>query len=209
MLPFVINNKPCPKWFRPVLLFIIFTGFNDLLVAQTSAFQDQVFSSELKTVLLHKQGWELSYPVIELNTDQQLKLEFDDLSNKLKTYHFKIIHCDRDWKPSQLNSYEYISQVSDDRIISYAYSFSTYVPYIHYELQFPNEEVQLKVSGNYVLIVYEQEPGLPSIIKRFSITENVVDVQTSLQHSAGEDLYNSTQSLYIRLNTNGSADNQP
>jgi hypothetical protein len=176
---------------------------------QDPVMMDHVYNTSLKTVILHKQGWELSYPVIEMNTGQQLKLEFDDLSSKLKTFHFKIIHCDRNWKTSQLNSYEYVSEVSDDRIVSYEHSFSTYVPYIHYELQFPNEEVQLKVSGNYVIIIFEQDPGQPSIIKRFSITENAVDVHTILQRSAGEDWYNSTQSLYIRLNANGSPENQP
>ncbi|GAH95282.1 unnamed protein product, partial [marine sediment metagenome] len=43
---------------------------------------NHIFKKNIKTVLLHKEGWVLSYPIIELNTDDHLVLSFDELSTE-------------------------------------------------------------------------------------------------------------------------------
>ncbi len=45
-------------------------------------------------------GWEISYPVLDLQSNNQLLLSFDDLSDEIKDYSYKIIHCNADWTAS-------------------------------------------------------------------------------------------------------------
>ncbi|MCU0408823.1 MAG: DUF5103 domain-containing protein [Bacteroidales bacterium] len=40
-------------------------------------FDEKVFDDRIKTVLLHKEGWNLSYPVIKLKSSDRLILKFD------------------------------------------------------------------------------------------------------------------------------------
>jgi len=108
-----------------------------------------VYAAHLKTVLLHRSGWELSYPIIELNSVEQLLLSFDDLTNQQKDYRFRIIHCDRYWRPSNMEAYEFIDEIPDNRILNFTHSFSTYTPYVHYQLLLP---VRTGSSGNRVIM---------------------------------------------------------
>jgi hypothetical protein len=73
--------------------FPILTGNNDTL-----AFTNHVFNDKIKTVQLYKEGWNLSYPVIRLNSDEKLVLHFDLLGDNMENYYYTFIHCDKDWR---------------------------------------------------------------------------------------------------------------
>ena len=65
-------------------------------------FTNHVFNEKIKTVQLYKEGWNLSYPVIRLNSDEKLVLHFDLLGDKIENYYYTFIHCDKDWKKSDI-----------------------------------------------------------------------------------------------------------
>jgi hypothetical protein len=63
-------------------------------------------------------------------------------------------------------------------LIDYQQSFTTYIPYQHYQLKIPNENVQLKLSGNYAILIYEDgKVDEPSLIKRFTVVERKIDIE--------------------------------
>ena len=132
---------------------------------------NHIFKKSIKTVLLHKEGWVLSYPVIELNTDDRLLLSFDELSTETKDYYYTFIHCDYDWVPSSLFPSDFLDGFTENRISDYSFSFNTTVDYVHYKLTFPNENVQFRISGNYILKIYQDYNQENLVLtRRFAVT---------------------------------------
>jgi len=83
--------------------------------------------------------------------NQRLRIEFDDLRDNTEQYYAKIIHCNWNWEPSGLRDLEFLSTYNEFNINDFAYSSNTHVPYVHYRFEIP----EVKIPGNYVLIVYK------------------------------------------------------
>ena len=126
---------------------------------------------------MHREGWDLSYPILELNSDQELIFSFDYLENDIQNLYYSFIHCNSNWEPSSLFPMEYLDGFTENQIHDYNYSFNTSVRYIHYELILPNEYVRFKISGNYLLHVYRNnDPEDIVISQRFAVSENRVGI---------------------------------
>ena len=54
------------------------------------------------------------------------------------------------------------------------------VPYYHYSLIFPNEDVSFRISGNYLLKIYTDDPDRPSLTRRFIVAERIVGITASV-----------------------------
>jgi hypothetical protein len=142
---------------------------------------DQVYKESIKSVLISRAGWELSYPVIELNSAEQVSLNFDDLSDDIKNYSYTLVHCDENWYPSGIQEDEYLEGFNNNLIYDYALSSNTYVSYIHYNLNIPNEDIRLKLSGNYIIKIIEDNDDEKVVMtKRFAVTESIVSVEAKV-----------------------------
>lgn len=141
-------------------------------------YEDYTYRDNVKTILFYKEGFELSPPLIQSGSDEKLLLSFDDLGDEIKTYKFTIIHCDANWKPSDMLQMDYIDGFGDDYINTYSSSFNTLQKYYHYELSFPTENLKPTKSGNYLLKVFENEDTEENLVltRRFMIFDNMVDV---------------------------------
>ena len=162
----------------------------------------------IKTVSFIQNG-QNTIPLFKLGDSFQL--EFDDLFGNEANYYYQFVHCDYDWKPSQLSRNEYLGGFDNQRIVEYSNSFNTLQIYSHYKVGFPSKITQLKVSGNYVIkvlnedreivftrrfIVFEDLVSVPMIIKRarnvldvnykhnldFSIKSNLIQFQSPLKN---------------------------
>jgi len=144
-----------------------------------------VYSDNIQTVLLYKAGFELSPPIIQLNTDEKLILTFDDLNANYQQYRFTVIHCDAFWNKSDIQPMEYILGIMDDYIQDYKFSFNTTVPYINYLLEFPTDYMKIKKSGNYILRVYLDSDEDENVVltRRFMVYEPQVTVQGKVANS--------------------------
>jgi len=128
---------------------------------------------EIKSVKLHREEWNLSYPVISLGSDEKLVLHFDLLGDNIETYYYTFVHCDKDWNPSTIFESEYLEGFAENQVQDYDMSFNTTVNYIHYSVSFPNEDVSFKLSGNYIIKVYPfGRPGEAVITERFMVSED-------------------------------------
>ena len=132
-----------------------------------------VYSSFVKTVQLHKEGDELSLPLIQLNSSERLELSFDDLDGDIKRYRYTILHCGADWSTSaDLTPLEYIDGYREENIDQSAYSYNTTVKYTHFTAYFPTASMRPRISGNYMLIVYLDDPADVVFTWRFMVVEN-------------------------------------
>lgn len=147
-------------------------------------FENYIYRDNIKTVILEKKGFQLSDPVIELNSGDKLVLTFDDLNGDVTNYSYTFIHCNADWTPSNIIVSQYLQGFWDDRITEYSYSFNTKLQYTHYTLEFPNENLRPLFSGNYILKVYETDnPDNVIITRRWMQFENKVAVNTSIKRA--------------------------
>lgn len=164
----------------------------------------------IKSVLFHPVGQESTLPVIELHTDDQLTLAFDDLRGDVRNYYLSMEHCDADWKPSRLSPLEYAEGFNEERIINYAPSVTTLQPYTHYHVDFPTRNIKPKLAGNYLLKVYEDADKRRLIIsRRFYVLAPLMMVSPQLVPSVDVAKRRSNQKINIRVNTGGLTVNNP
>lgn len=166
-------------------IFILFFLINNLKAQEEQYYyEDAVFNDDIKTVLMHRKGFKLSNPVWQLGEDVPLEFKFDDLSGEVKNYYYTIIHCDADWNESFIPQSDYIDGFFDNPLNDYARSFNTTFSYINYRLYLPNDEVQFKVSGNYVLVVYEGSNKENIILTRkFYVVEPLVEIEGTVRRA--------------------------
>lgn len=161
--------------------FITFLGFYSITLPASASynfeFKNKVYDENIRTVTLEVNDNPVVFPKIELNSSQTFVLKFDDLLNEERTYFYRIIHCDKNWKPSEIRELDYLSGFNDERLRKYEYSVNTRKPFIHYYQRFPNNDTRFRISGNYVLVIYEDNIETPILTRRFLVIENKVSVE--------------------------------
>lgn len=155
--------------------------------------------ANIKTIIF-KGPTEDQFPVVQLG--EAINLEFDDLTASEQDYYYKIIHCDYDWTPSQLLKSQYLNGIDNQRIIDYENSYNTLQPYSNYRLTIPNTEVQLKVTGNYVLEIYNMHREL-QFTRRFVVYKDVVKIGGVVKRSRDFEFLNTKQVVQFNINTAG------
>ncbi len=184
---------------RSMLITILITFVFQLSFSQK--YYDQVFNNKIKTVRCYKEGWPLSYPAIELNSDDRIEITFDDLENVTKNYYYSILHCDKNWNESTISESVYISGMNQNSVSDYDYSFNTTINYVHYSIDIPNEDVQLKCSGNYILKVYEDfDKDNPVFTKRFIVYESQVSIDANVRYILQSSVQKEVQRVDFTIN---------
>ena len=136
----------------------------------------QIQDKDIRSVQCFVGDNELSDPIMEFLGKEHITLWFDDFNETRSYLHYAIVHCDADWNEDGLFYTDYMEGFVENSLRDYALSFQTQTNYIHYRLQLPNEDVQLKASGNYFIKVYEKNPERPVLTQRFSVYEKSVAI---------------------------------
>ncbi len=163
-----------------------------------------VNSSDIKTVTIHKLGWELSEPAIELNSIDKLLISFDDLSENPGTYSYTLTHCDSKWNPSPIFYYDFMTGFEVNEVKDYSYSTGTIFNYMHCRIEIPNSDIKPKISGNYIISIFNTyEPDEILIQRRFIVFESLLKVEAKVQQPPVGDKRNTGQQLELKINTTG------
>ncbi len=134
--------------------------------------ENHCYDPSIKTIEIFKEGFEMSQPVILLNSDEKLLIQFDDLDPDIKRFKYTIRHCNADWSTSaDLAIGDYIDGYRDENIDQYEYSYNTTVKYTHFKTTFPTARMKPKLSGNYLLIAYDDDPSQVVFTARFMVVE--------------------------------------
>lgn len=134
--------------------------------------------------------------------ENTLEISFDELSHDVHQYSYRVLHCNMDWTESDINSYEYVEGFTTTDVIDYEHSGNTQQEYTHYWLNFPNDDMQLTKSGNYVLQIYEdgdKEQVVAEVC--FSVVEPLVDIEAKVRANTAIELNGRYQQLDIDVNT--------
>ncbi len=167
--------KPTESTFHPSLK-------NDSIIYSKS------YRENILTVLLYKKNLDLSEPVLKLNSNESFEFYFDVLDAEFETFQYKIIHCNENWTTSNLDEMEYIDGFNDNYIEYYKQSYNSMQSYINYSLEFPNENLKIRKSGNYVIAVYpEGKPKEIVLTHRFYVTENNIQLEPNIKYPTNLD----------------------
>lgn len=181
---------------RFLILPILLLLYSYSLSANELTYINQINNKNIKTVQLFNSKSNLSQPVVELNSQEQLILLFDELTSESTEYYYTIKHCSSDWQESFLMPTDYMEGFEEQPLDQFTHSFNTNIQYINYQLAIPNDEVQLKLSGNYVVIVYQNnDPEDIVLVRRFSVIEPRVRVITEIKKNAFEGVSGKKQQV--------------
>jgi hypothetical protein len=153
--------------------------------------------SYIKSITLHANRVNTFEPIIKLG--ESLVFSFDDLEGDEKDYTYKIEHCTYDWKKSNIPSTVYINGFSEDNLRHYENSFNTYQNYTHYSLQIPNDNIRIKISGNYLLSVLNEDEDVV-FTRKFIVYQPKVDVGVSIHKSKKVAHINTKQNVEFVIN---------
>ena len=167
-------------------------------------YSNQIFDSNIRTMLLYTSKSELDQPVIQLHGTEQIILKFDDLGEDVRDMYYRFEHCTHDWKSSDLHLMDYQEGYNTDFIADYQFSFNTIQPFIHYSLAFPNDRIQLTKSGNYVIKVYaDDDEKQPILTARFMIVEPLAAITATIKRPSIVSERDYRQKVDVTVNLNG------
>lgn len=188
-------------------LSICFNGISqdeDYAADNFLRYDDFTYDDNVKTVLLYKNPSQLNYPIISLNSGETLQLDFDNTGRGYNTYMYTLIHCTANWQPSDLNNNEYIEGFAEDEIFDFKYSSNTDMPYTHYSVSFPNENMKFLKSGNYIVMVYPvNNKDKPILTKRFMVYESSISVAMNIKRATDVNESYFRQEIDFKLNHEG------
>lgn len=189
-------------------------------------YENKVYDPNIRSVKLAPNGNPIALAMIGLNSNEKLKLSFDDLGGEIKEYSYSFEHCTPNWESSELNFLDYCDGIDNVFITDYDFSGITKTKYLRYEAVFPNDQVKFRFSGNYLLKVYENgDLNLPVLTMRFMVYEKRVGIQANIHRptlaeyrfthqevdfsifSPGYELTNPYSDMQVNIMKNGRWDN--
>jgi len=146
-------------------VFLIITLF-------AKAQKNEVFSPHIQSLQVKVNDNWLAPPIVNLDSEDILEISFDELSHEYHRFQYVISHCNSDWTPSGLNEIDFLEGFNNSPIENYQNSINTTMMYTHYSISFPNEQVKLKASGNYIILIYNDDDDSKPVCKIcFSVIE--------------------------------------
>ena len=150
------------------------------------AAQDALQPPVVGTLRTYVEGSETSLPIIELNGEDHIMVEFDCMTSRILDLEYSLVHCDRNGRPSDLQPSEYLSGFAVNSVRDYAPSSGTTVEYVNYRITLPNNDVQMLLSGRYeVKIFHSGQPDNVVAETSFLVYEQLVGIDAEVAKPTG------------------------
>ena len=184
------------------LVFLLILGVALPTVAQRHEILCDNIAS-LQVVVNH--NW-TALPIITLDSDDVLRVDFDELSHNYQRYCYKIEHCEADWSVSdELLESDFVEGfAAGNTIDDLEESVNTNQLYTHYSLRIPNGKCRLKMSGNYKLTVYDEyQDEEPVLVVCFMVVEPKMAVGLDVTTDTDLGVNRHYQQVGMRLDYGG------
>lgn len=161
-----------------------------------------VMNERIRSLQVQLDGDRLAPAVIVMNTTDRIRVSFDHLSEDREYFRYRLVHCNSRWQPSGLVDSEFLDGFNEGVIEDYDFSRATLVHYTHYTLTIPNADVTPKLSGNYLLQIYqEDDPDEVWLQCRFMVSEQSAGISAQVSSRTDVDFNEEHQQLEIAVNT--------
>lgn len=180
------------RYLFQTLLFFVFT------LASAQVEKEIIPPFNIKTVSFVQNNQNV-VPIFQLADPFQL--QFDDLFGNDSSYFYEIIHCDYNWNPSDLQKRDYLQGFDNQRIQESSSSFNCLQIYTHYRLNLPNSNTQLKISGNYILKILNEDKEVV-FSRKFMVYEDLVSVPIQVKRARNVTNLDSKHNLEFTIKSN-------
>lgn len=171
--------------------------------AKAQIFYTQALSPDIYTIqLLKANGDWNSLPVIKFDNNDYINISFDRISDdSFNRLRYKIIACNADWTVNKdLSEVEYLNGFNDNAIDNYHSSINTTVNYTHFSVDLPNDDISFKLSGNYVVLVYEEDNYNNILLSaRISVLDSNIDIAAEVSSITDIDANKNHQQVAFSL----------
>jgi hypothetical protein len=165
---------------------------------------DMVYKSNIQCVRFHMYGNQESLPVYNLNSAEQLELNFDDLDGNVKSYYYTFQLCDYNWKPVDINPFMYLKGFTQQRITTNRYSSIALTRYTHYQAIVPDRNTTITMSGNYLLKVFlDGDTSKIAFTKRLLVLEQKAAITAKVVQPLTPQWFRSHQKIMFSANITG------
>jgi hypothetical protein len=172
------------------------------VLAVKAQIPDHIYKPNIRTVKLYKSGDIYSYPVMMLNSNDQLELHFDDMDADVKYYYYSFQLCNADWTPANIQTFDYIRGFQSNRITNYRNSSIAETRYTHYQVTVPERSSAPTKAGNYLLKVFLNDDTSKLIFtKRFLVVNSRASVSAQVMQPYNGNYFLTHQRVQIAVNT--------
>jgi hypothetical protein len=184
------------KILKLFIVILIVIGQGCWVASLADSYRNQVFTPLINSAQVYLNDNQLDLPIMEINSSDVITVSFDWLSLEYEHLAYRIEHCNWDWAPSGLDEMDYVQGINEVIIEDYYTSSNTTTDYTNYSFTLPNDNVQLLLSGNYVVKIFNtDEPEKILMTQCFSIEEPKISLNGEV---SGKSIYG-VNSLYQRL----------
>ncbi len=162
---------------------------------------NRIFVDNIRSVKFHPIESALAEPIVTLNSGTRLVLTFDDVDLDVKNYTYSIQHCNKDWTVNeQITLFDYLDGFENEILQDYTFSKTVYSDYVHYTLELPNDRLRWKLSGNYVLKIFDDSNDKKMVLtRRFMVSENKATIRPDIRVSNKQDQSRSHQEIFFDI----------
>ena len=179
-----------------IIISLMFVGITALY-----GHSNEILDDNIKTLQVQRNGKWNSTPYIELGTRDYLRVSFDVMGHTYRRLRYRIEPMTWDWKPNErLLTTEFLKRgIGDDPIDNFRESINTTVLYTNYSFEFPNEHTAIGLSGNYRLVVYDDDEKQDVIIIPFYVLEDGARIAAQISTNTDVDVNATHQQLSFTL----------
>ncbi len=193
-----------------IILSLLLSAPSFINAASTFDTSTQVVDPAFRTLQVKVNGDDSQPPVIFLGSADRLTISFDEIADDRRYMRYELIHCNAAWRPDGLVDSEFLDGFNEGIIEDFAFSQATLLHYVNYSLTIPNEQVDPKLSGNYLLRIYDENDRDATLLQvRFCIVEPLMKVNADVSSRTDIDYNGQHQQLTIDVDTEGNDIHNP
>jgi Domain of unknown function (DUF5103) len=199
-----VTNITCRGRTQEAAKYLLISLFAFLTLSCFAQEPDAVFKPNIQSVRFHMYGDQQSLPIYNINSADQLELNFDDMESNVKSYYYSFQLCDYNWKPVDISPFLYIKGFTQQRIATYRYSSIALTRYTHYQAILPDRGTTITMSGNYLLKVYlDGDPAKVVFTRRMFVLEQKASIKAQVVQPYAPQLSRTHQKIQFSANING------
>jgi hypothetical protein len=189
---------------RQTFPFFLTLAISFISNAQELVYDNYIYDKNVQSVILSKAGVDDRYPIMTLNSSEQLQLGFDILGTRNEFFQYSLTHCDANWNPTPLAQNEYINGLTFDNVNDYRFSTNTYVKYVHYSVVLPNENMKPRIAGNYLLKIFRNFDETDLVLtRRMMVINPNVTIDAKVQPATVAQYRFTKQEVQFSINYKG------